>query len=1148
MTYQIIDKRYYFTTDAGTNILVRNNRGKFTKEYQDALHREVINFIPSSLNVIYDRSHHLKGKFYKKDEVYSKKGDFKVKFTNLGIKNEKNILVKKTLSKLEYSKLDSYTANVKTRHNLTSQNASFEFKNALTVGLKKYKNKPIQIIVTNQNNPKQMIEMTILNDKSLDQTYKQIYNNVFGGDSTYFYEGGPETLIQFFELKSLKKIPKNAQNKNILYQSFKDSPDKHCLIQPIKDYFVERINNSCSKKVIDNLTNKINKIKNYEETYADGIPEDHIQKFVDDLNINIKINLPLQTSFLEFRNNNTTKTIKNFEYVNLRFNHVDYLESTNKIEIVDRETLIKLKDKLVSENNYFEIKKDSLGITAIVRPNITYQIDNDFKEAMEEFEEDNNIKPCKLCNIKDKEVSKFIRESVHYAGRMEFYEAPLLKLEDVPDESFLDPNYDFEEAFMESKRKFIKDSVLLQIDQKKSYASYKQCKYFDGVLGKPTDWRKTDKVEGVGSYRIKNIDLSNTDSKSKEIFEKLNWFYKEDPVYDSIDLKLLDAENVKYDIYEGCWGDAIDIIFTKDMLEKKEFLGYNSDGTERKVSYYAKLCGLYNNDKTYETKIVCCDIKIAQILVNNLNEMNIDNNGYNETTNELYIFIPKNIRHHFSQFTAKVTACTRVNTFVQLKEMDLSKVYKISSDAIYYQKHDFKIVEPYRPKDIIISTGPTIGGAPCKSYLSWNEETATEAPPSRPYYKTELHIGQGGGGKTTKNLLDKGLVRPLYIAPSWKLACDKKKEFNCNVAVLQHLFSKNKQVILDINQYYNVLIIDEISQLTNKQKEHILKEYPNHKIIFCGDISKEGINYQLPPFEKGDSEIKCMNVEKIDNIVEHSTNYRVKCKRLENILLKLREMIQNGKSRWEMISYVEQIFKEHNKIIDKDKLKKLYNIEDMIISGTKLNSKEISEMFKGKFDKEKYYITKTEKNAKLNGNGYCKGEIHISEDPLPENISKISHCFTLHSLQGETAKNKLFIDLRKIECFDKTFIYTALSRARKFKDIYLINEDAINGSCKIHGKIYKISNGIDNYVGSTKQKTIYNRLADHIKNYDNMINNKPYDKCTVFKVLEKGDYDITLLEEYWCDTESELILKEYEYIQQIDCVNKNGKVDEVPFI
>ena len=59
----------------------------------------------------------------------------------------------------------------------------------------------------------------------------------------------------------------------------------------------------------------------------------------------------------------------------------------------------------------------------------------------------------------------------------------------------------------------------------------------------------------------------------------------------------------------------------------------------------------------------------------------------------------------------------------------------------------------------------------------------------------------------------------------------------------------------------------------------------------------------------------------------------------------------------------------------------------------------------------------------------------------PANVTKmhIKHGYTIHSIQGKTTKNKLFIDMDKLDTH-KRILYTALSRVRRISQIYLIYE------------------------------------------------------------------------------------------------------------
>jgi ATP-dependent exoDNAse (exonuclease V) alpha subunit len=108
-----------------------------------------------------------------------------------------------------------------------------------------------------------------------------------------------------------------------------------------------------------------------------------------------------------------------------------------------------------------------------------------------------------------------------------------------------------------------------------------------------------------------------------------------------------------------------------------------------------------------------------------------------------------------------------------------------------------------------------------------------------------------------------------------------------------------------------------------------------------------------------------------------------------------------------------------------------YQINDFIICNTNKQKDEYTLRYTGMFDKEKYNITSN------NYTGYSNGEIIIASDELKHVKTKeIRHGFTIHSIQGETAENKLFIDTRRIT--SSQMIYTALSRARRFDQVYLL--------------------------------------------------------------------------------------------------------------
>jgi hypothetical protein len=92
------------------------------------------------------------------------------------------------------------------------------------------------------------------------------------------------------------------------------------------------------------------------------------------------------------------------------------------------------------------------------------------------------------------------------------------------------------------------------------------------------------------------------------------------------------------------------------------------------------------------------------------------------------------------------------------------------------------------------------------------------------------------------------------------------------------------------------------------------------------------------------------------------------------------------------------------------------------------------------------------------------------------------------------------------------------------------------------GKIYKIIDLDSNecYIGSTCEPTLARRLAGHVSCYKSYLNGN-YHYVTSFKIIQNGDYDIVLIENYPCNSKDELHARESHYTQSMDCVNKVKK-------
>jgi hypothetical protein len=90
------------------------------------------------------------------------------------------------------------------------------------------------------------------------------------------------------------------------------------------------------------------------------------------------------------------------------------------------------------------------------------------------------------------------------------------------------------------------------------------------------------------------------------------------------------------------------------------------------------------------------------------------------------------------------------------------------------------------------------------------------------------------------------------------------------------------------------------------------------------------------------------------------------------------------------------------------------------------------------------------------------------------------------------------------------------------------------------GKIYKLIDNTNNdiYIGSTTQ-SLARRLRKHksdSKNYGK-IQTKRVIKYSSHSIIMNGDYSISLLEDFACNTKDELRQKEQEWIDKTECIN-----------
>jgi hypothetical protein len=755
-------------------------------------------------------------------------------------------------------------------------------------------------------------------------------------------------------------------------QAFKQGTT-NCLFLPIINWCQEKADSAGTDATRKKYISKRNVAKKLEEQYREsGVVKDELKKIADKLQINFIIRLPFQDIDPIIEVKCDKKQLTTFEYINTKLNHVDGFTHNQivnkKIVQLSCEELEKMYNELHKNGDYFLFKRGHNTISQISTLEKTYIQKQDFLEFTKEFCKMTGLNGCHLCDFRQSNLSQYVRASCNANMTIDF--KPMEDEDDYP----------------------IEYEGYNHMDMEKAYKNVDKCKFYQGYLGKITDFRKTDKIVKIGIYTITNLVLpEKLDSLNKKML-----IWKNDNPYPSPELEWLKEQGATFDITEGCWGSSIDFNF-----DLPEWLNIVDDNREKtKTRWYAKFVGCMEYYSDNESYYMNAEPDYIKNLISYLPE-----DKYRVYEDEVRFVMSKTDNRHLTHIASFIKCYTRINMMEQLLTMNQDDILRVCVDGIYYfNEYEHQNIFRDEPKEIKqnIQTG---------SYTSnyfHNYEWKCEGE-FKEFYSTELHTGVGGGGKTHKALVDGGNVKIKYFAPSWKLARKKAQDYNVRVDVWYNLLTKDPEIWGKIHRNYNVLVIDEVSMMSNESKELLFERYSDLKIIMCGDIG-----YQLGKIGGEGTDFK---KEGFDYYEEHNTNYRVECKRLLFLLNKIREMMRSMYSSKQIKDYILLNFQIIEGIKD-------YDVNDMILTHTNKRKDEFTEMFK---HLEKYYV---KENTQL----YSNGEILLHK-PI-NTISELRHAYTTHSIQGETCEGKLFIDIDHLNY--KKLLYTALSRARRWEQIYLV--------------------------------------------------------------------------------------------------------------
>ena len=749
----------------------------------------------------------------------------------------------------------------------------------------------------------------------------------------------------------------------------------NCLLTPIINMFKTKLETAKSRDQKNRFSSKMHSAIDMEKKYrVHGVPQSHIQKIADEFGINIYIDAPIQGEFI--RVSCTGRKYADMHFLNTRIDHVDQInEVTLKNTVfVTREALDAKVEELRKFNQYFEYQRHESVITYVRTLEGTFRVRGDHADFLHDQESKYKFDGGKLCDVHDAELSEFIRSGVRFNTHVDFMDTSGFAR--ITDDEITEGRRDYKE-----------------IDMEKAYKNYCKSRFYTGIVVKITDFRKTNKIEGEGYYLITDVVLVG---KFKEIDAKLGYIYMDDCIYTKPELMFLLDQGCTFTIVAGAWGTSTDFRFDDETWNEKDgHARLYAKWVGKKAARYDRASHFISGPTKFLNHVASC-VKdgTARIL----------------DSGELYVTYDAERSDHMAHVAGYITAHTRIQVYDQLLAMELDKIVRLASDAIYYIDHEFHITGVFREQQELMKTN--FAGLHYVGVDRYNGDIDAIAP-ARPYNQIEYHEGPGGSGKTHYNLHDPGLVRVLYVAPTHKLARAKYAETGVRSVVLARLCSPNPEKWMSLSKYYNVIVVDEVSMMSLGAQEIILDRFSGHRIIFCGDMC------QLPHFD-GHIKTPGFDPSRATKIV-HDTNYRID--KGDHLLVLLKKMRENI----DVQGYAREIACEFKQMAFK-RLADNYKADDMVLAYANATKDRLTKILSEHEGIQSKWIV-TEKNAK-----YCNGDIIVGAKP--QATCEIRHAFTVHSVQGETVDNTLFVCPEVL--VDNRLAYTAFSRARRYDQIFML--------------------------------------------------------------------------------------------------------------
>ena len=802
-----------------------------------------------------------------------------------------------------------------------------------------------------------------------------IFSGWVDGDGDYHAWGGP---IQIELLR-----PSSVITVERLNQLFRDGPT-NCVLGPLIALYEKYAAASTSESGTKRFRQRINKLKQLETKYSNGVPEGApMEEVARAAGRRIIIHDILNNEFQTYY----ATCVKTIRFTNTRENHIDVgnlcLDETP--ERVSRERMDELLADHRARGVFYITEGAHDEVRCIRSAEGAWRVLTDDQELWKRHEIANRITEFGLNAKRNPEANEWLRDAVIVNS------PPVVLNEDVVPTRHHDLNA--------------------------AYTQFRTTSRYVGFMGKIHQFRRFPDITPTTVADFAAIE--EFIRQHQHAIYKFEVIQNPCVLLQQLNLRVggrhsLPGPELLMYMELGCrvkllaavFGSRCDLNFSDEMIGTKAYqkwsgcLGHDNPtkkmtfpGSERWAGHLMSLLG---TERVWFNR----DTGLISVLTENPNYY---------TNHHLFAFL---------------TGYTRMVVMEQMLKLRPDSIRRVVLDGIYHNDDEAVFDARWKVADIPASISKT------SAWDGWFPQHTVDDS-WMPVIDSDgmlklrncVLAGAGGSGKTHSVLTDKGFNNIMYVAYTHQQGQAMSAKYGVSYRTIHKMIGVEGCVPYR-NEHSSpaVIIPDEITMYDADWVDKLIEMYPESLILPAGDIVRlpDGrvVGFQCRSGKPGGFS-RVWDAASVANWIQFDTDYRSQDEVLKATKRrwrdKMRELYTDGEVD-DACAFADWVYDNHTTISFSLAIKEFKNGEDTWIAAT-------------------HAVNKALLDAGV-VSGYQTKDGHKSKEPLAGGEKRGS--FTTHGYQGQTiSEGRIFISIS--DSFELAMLYTALSRAVRMEQIVLVH-------------------------------------------------------------------------------------------------------------